>query len=215
MIAIFWSQNYFNSNLLETNHGLHVAYFRKPTAQCTAAAALSVCAPLSHTNSTCAVSAMLLFMWHLLVRKQHAFEPLLLQFTPRSFCQWRGKTGVIFTFFGWWETVTTHRGCGWQFLRMLNKTNEKSINLISLRRINCKIFTYKAKQPQALLQRNSRGRGDSKVELMIKWHVWMYYMAHITRSMCVGEVLGDVSVPLDVWRGEDEEMEVGGTHCGW
>lgn len=37
----------------------------------------------------------------------------------------------------------------------------------------------------------------------------MYYIAHITRSMWVGEVLGDVSVPLVVWRGEDEEMEVG------
>lgn len=31
----------------------------------------------------------------------------------------------------------------------------------------------------------------------------------------MGEVLGDVSVPLVVSRGEDEEMEVGGTHCGW
>lgn len=60
-----------------------------------------------------------------------------------------------------------------------------------------------------------RKQGNSKVKLLINYLNVLQYIAHITKGMCVGEALGDVSVPLVVRRGEDEEIEVGGTHCGW
>lgn len=88
-----------------------------------------------------------------------------------------------------------------------SKTSKYKINKLNILKVNyCKPYTHRAKQPEALLQHR---------QLMINQLVWMYHIAHITRSMWVGEVSGDVSIPLAVWRGEDEEMEVGGTHCGW
>lgn len=45
---------------------------------------------------------------------------------------------------------------------------------------------------------NERKRGNSEVKLMIKQLVLMFYISHITKGMCVGEALGDVSVPLVV-----------------